>query len=341
MALRLVEVVVPHDRVSYVRERLVDRPTLGVWELNLGEEFSLVRILLDAEATDAVLDELQELFSFTEGYRICLLPVEATLPRVEVEKKSESAVSDESDKKAGPQQKAGRIGREELYHDVIDSSRVSRVFLVMAALSTIVAANGLMTDSVAVIIGAMVIAPLLGPNVAQSLGIALGDLALVRRALRANLAGLGTAFIISVCIGLTFHVDSTTQEISSRTDVEPGDVVLALASGVAGALAFTTGLSATLIGVMVAVALLPPLATFGILLGDGQPREAFNALILLLVNLIAVNFAGVITFLVQGIRPANWWEAKKARSATLFAIIFWSALLLLALGAVFLTQSIN
>ena len=85
-----------------------------------------------------------------------------------------------------------------------------------------------------------------------------------------------------------------------------------IASGSAGALALTTGVSATLIGAMMAVALLPPLVTFGLLLGGAHPALAMGALSLFLMNLICVNLAGMTTFLVQGIHPATWWEKDRA-----------------------------
>ena len=173
----------------------------------------------------------------------------------------------------------------------------SRVYLAMVVLSTIVAAIGLYYNSVAIIIGAMVIAPLLGPNVALSLGTTLGDLSLLRRALLTALAGIATTMALSVIIGVLLQVNPASPEMASRSGVGMGDIAVALASGCAGALAFTTGVSATLIGVMVAVALLPPLVTFGLLLGGGHPALAMGALSLFLVNLICVNLAGVTTFL--------------------------------------------
>jgi uncharacterized membrane protein len=106
-----------------------------------------------------------------------------------------------------------------------------------------------------------------------------------------------------------------------------GDVALALASGAAGALAFTTGASSALIGVMVAVALLPPLVTCGLLFGAGHGAMAMGALLLFLTNMICINLAGVATFLLQGIRPLSWWEAKVARKATLRAMLLWVVLL--------------
>ncbi|HBZ55020.1 MAG TPA: TIGR00341 family protein, partial [Syntrophobacteraceae bacterium] len=114
--------------------------------------------------------------------------------------------------------------------------------------------------------------------------------------------------------------------------------VVALASGSAGALAFTTGVSATLIGVMVAVALLPPLVTFGLLLGGGHTELSMGALSLFLVNLICVNLAGVITFLIQGIRPATMWEKDRALKATRIAIALWVALLAALVGMMLLLR---
>jgi uncharacterized hydrophobic protein (TIGR00341 family) len=179
-----------------------------------------------------------------------------------------------------------RIGREELYEDIKDAARCSRVYLTMVVLSTIVAAVGLYYNSV-IIIGAMVIAPLLGPNVALSLSTALGDQALLRHALLTALAGIATTMVLSVIIGVLLNVDPATPEVASRNAVGMGDIAVALASGAAGALAFTTGVSATLIGVMVAVALLPPLVAFGLLPGGGYPGMAMGALSLFLMNLVS------------------------------------------------------
>jgi uncharacterized hydrophobic protein (TIGR00341 family) len=208
----------------------------------------------------------------------------------------------------------------------------------MVVLSTIVAAVGLYYDSVAIIIGAMVIAPLLGPNVALSLGTTLGDLSLLRGALLTALAGIASTVVLSAIIGALVQVNPASPEVASRNAVGLGDIAVALTSGCAGALAFTTGVSATLIGVMVAVALLPPLVTFGLLLGGGHSAAALGALSLFLMNLICVNLAGVMTFLVQGIRPAIWWERDRAVKATRIAIALWAALLAALVGMLLLRK---
>jgi uncharacterized membrane protein len=84
----------------------------------------------------------------------------------------------------------------------------------------------------------------------------------------------------------------------------------------------------------VAVSLLPPLVTFGLLLGSGFLPEAIGALLLFLVNVICVNLSGVVTFLAQGIAPRSWWEAKMARRATKIAIILWVLILAVLIVAI-------
>ena len=117
-----------------------------------------------------------------------------------------------------------------------------------------------------------------------------------------------------------------------------GDVALALASGTAGALAFTSGLPSTVIGVMVAVAILPPLVTCGLLIGAGNRVMAIGAMLLFFTNIICVNLAGVLTFLIQGIRPLTWWEATRAKKATRKAMMLWFGLLLALVAIILFSQ---
>ncbi|MDQ6869920.1 MAG: TIGR00341 family protein [Pseudomonadota bacterium] len=315
MALRLIEIVLREKDAGDLRELLKEHKVLEHRQIRLPDGEVLVRILLEAGQSEAVLDLFEERYAGGHGDRVVILPVEATLPRNE----PEPAASEEKPPE--------RISREELYEEIKNGARCSRVYLAMVVLSTIVAAIGLHQNSVAIIIGAMVIAPLLGPNVALALGTTLGDLSLLRRALLTALAGIAAATALSVIIGALWHVDPALSEVASRTRVRLADTAVALASGCAGALASTMGAPAALIGVMVAVALLPPLVTFGLLLGGGHPALAMGALSLFLLNLICVNLAGVATFLVQGIRPASWWEKDRAVKATRIAIGLWVGLL--------------
>jgi uncharacterized hydrophobic protein (TIGR00341 family) len=174
----------------------------------------------------------------------------------------------------------------------------------------------------------------------MSLGTTLGDVGLLRRAALTNLVGILAAFGLAVLVGLVFRVDAEIPAIASRTQVGFGDLLLALAAGSAGTLAFTRGLAGAVIGVMVAVALVPPLVVCGMLLGAGQTASAFGAFLLTAANLVCINLAGVGVFLLQGVRPRSWWEAERAKKATRKAMLLWAALLAVLVLILWLNQQL-
>jgi uncharacterized hydrophobic protein (TIGR00341 family) len=337
MALRLIELILPEDQIKYTQDILKDCQALGVWYENLQENKFLIRILLLAEKTEAAMDTFEKHFSSVDGFRIILLPVQASIPQPE---QPEEKPPENVEEQPGQQlaSNIGRISRDELYNDVVDSAKITKVYLILVVLSSIVAAIGLLRSNVAIIIGAMVIAPLIGPNVALSLATTLGDIHLARNSLKTLIVGIFAAYVISVSLGFIFAISPDMPEIVSRTAIGIGDIILGLVAGSAGALSFTTGIPTTLIGVMVAVALLPPLVTCGMLSGSGYWQDAFNAFLLVLTNVICINLAGVITFMLQGIKPLTWWEADKAKKATKIAITLWVSLLLTLLIIIVISQ---
>jgi uncharacterized membrane protein len=136
-------------------------------------------------------------------------------------------------------------------------------------------------------------------------------------------------------IGFIYTVHPENPAIAARTNLHWSDLVLALASGAAGVLAFTSGGQLSLIGVMVAVALMPPLVTAGLMFGSSLPGMGFKALELAFANVICVNLAGIVTFSLQGIRPATWWGKSKAGKAKSRALKIWITLLLLLAAILF------
>jgi len=321
---RVMQIFIPQGSDDTIEKLLEGHEVLGRWRDTDAAQIVL-HLLVPAEETEPIMDRFEQQFGTTKGFHVILFPVEAVLPRPEPEPEPDKEEpSEESEEiKYGRQ----RISREELYGVVTDGLDISRVFLGLTILSAVVAAVGLLRNDVAVIIGAMVIAPLLGPNVAMSLATTLGDYALLRRALVSNVTGLATAFACALGIGFFIQVDVNIPSILSRTQTGSTDIILALAAGSAGTLAFTQGLSGAVIGVMVAVALMPPLIVSGMLLGNGNIALALGALLLTTSNLICINLAGVATFLIQGVRPRNWWEAERAKKATWRAILAWVVLL--------------
>jgi uncharacterized hydrophobic protein (TIGR00341 family) len=321
MALRLAYIYLPKDNSGFLDDLRENFNIIEYYE-NEEKDRKEIKLLLDAEMAEPVLDFIENRYGLQEGFRVIVTPVEAVIPRLGVEKKPEI---DEENQKS--ESEAKRIYREELYEDINSVSSGGRTFILLVILSAFVASIGLLRANIAIIIGAMVIAPLLGPNMGMALAATLGDSALAKRSLKTNLTGIAFAVTIAIALGWFATVDVTNPEIASRLKVSYADFVIALASGAAGALSFTSSVPGSLIGVMVAVALLPPLMVFGLLVGDGQFQTSLNALLLLMTNVVCVNISGVAMFLYQGVRPNSWWEAKKAKKQTRIAIAVWMALL--------------
>lgn len=326
MSLRLIELVISAEKGKELVDSLKDHKTIDIWRDSIDEDRAFFRILVPTEHSETILDFLEKRFSGTGYFRIILLPVEASIPRPEpgeIEKKENGKTTREKKNVS----RYIRISREELYSDIEKTVRISWVYFVMIVFAAIVASMGLIRNNVVFIIGAMVIAPLLGPNLALSFATTLGDVPLLKKAGKAIAWGVLSALVPSFLFGILFHVDIGIPELILRTEVSKGDVILALIAGSAAAISFTSELFSALIGVMVAVALLPPLVAFGMLAGAGHWDLAVGAVFLFAVNLICVNLAGVLTFLIQGIRPLTWWEAKKARKASRTAVVFWAVFL--------------
>ncbi len=329
MALRLVQVILPQAHAPHLRDLVALEPRGGPWQETLEDGLTCTRLLVEGDESSDLVDEIERRFGNVPGFHLLLLPVTTALPRP---KEDET----EAPRRFGT--KRGGLTREELRDEGFEMARPDGVFFATVVLSTIVVATGLVRGNAAVIIGAMVIAPLLGPSVALALGTTLGDTRMMTRALVANLAGVALALAITVLLGAAFHDRPFSPEILARVDVSASDVLVALAAGSAGALALTTGVASALVGVMVAVALLPPTAVVGLALGRGALHEAGQAGLLLAVNLLSVNLAATATFLLQGIRPRRWWEADRARRASMLALAIGGVLLAALATLIFLTQ---
>lgn len=325
MALRLIKVLAPKNFKNH--QDLINKDDLvdsWIEETESGQKS--ISLLADVELTEKILNDLDQAFTGNDDYRIILLPVSATIPKHEVE---EPDTEQEKEKSKEKDERVKRISREELYEEIKQVVDSSWIYLVLIALSCIVAANGLIRNSPAMVIGAMVIAPILGPNVGLSLATTLGDKALMKRSLKSILYGFSLGMILSIIMGFLFTIDPDVYEINSRTVVSFADIALGLAAGVAGCLSFTRGISAAVIGVMVAVALLPPMVATGLLLGSGMYELAFGAGLLTLTYIICVNLAGVITFLAQGIKPKSFRERREGEELSRYAIIIWVSLLVM------------
>jgi len=334
-----MEIFLPENDDDTIKELLENETILDYWQDEAPNGSMFIKLLISADKTEKILDRLEERYAGRDGFRVILLHVEGTIPRAQEPEENENENANDTVQTAESEKdKLERISREELYSNIVDNVKLSKNFITLIVISSAVAAMGLLQDNIAVIIGAMVIAPLLSPNVGLALATTLGDLALGKSALKTGFTGVAIALVLSISVGLLFDIDPTIHEIASRTQVLPADIITAFASGCAGVLAFTSGIATPLVGVMVSVALLPPLVVFGLMLGSGHSSLASGAFLLLITNIICVNLAGVVTLMLKGIRPRSWWKADQAGRTSRFAIIIWSMLLILLVLFVYISR---
>ncbi len=329
MNLRLLQIFAPSGRQDVLEGVLDDVEVVDRWTFDLEGERCLTQVLLNADRAEEVTDAIRDAFEDEDAVRMLLVTVEATIPRIEIDEDGGS----EEGKEKRPDGPRGRLGREELYHDVQQGAEINVPYLSTVALASVLAAVALVRDDPVILVGAMVVAPLLGPNLALAFATTLGDLQLGYRALKSTAVGVALALVISMGAGMLMTVDPTVEAIADRTRAGIGDITVALAAGSAGALSFTTGLPSALVGVMVAVALLPPLVNVGLLVGSGYVPAGLGAFVLVVTNIVCLNLAGILTFRLQQIRPRSWWDQDRAKRSVKIAYALW-AVLLAALAAV-------
>jgi len=195
----------------------------------------------------------------------------------------------------------------ELHEEMGRNAQPGINFFVLIVLSSIIATLGLLLDSAAVVIGAMLVAPLMSPILAFSLGIVVSDVRLIRRSIEAVFKGIALSIVLAIFIGILSPFKGLTDQIVARTQPTLLDLAVALASGMAGAYALARkDVSAALPGVAIAAALMPPLGVAGLGLSLGNPRVAGGAFLLFITNITAISLAGVLVFIVLGVRPQTW-----------------------------------
>ena len=176
-------------------------------------------------------------------------------------------------------------------------------YYVMMVLSSGLASLGLLEDSAAVVIGAMLVAPLMGPLIGAGLALAQGNSKLFRNAIGVALAGVATGLAVSVVAGMLNPGFEPSLEVEARGSPDILDLGVAVLSGFVAAYAMgRPGVAGTLAGVAIAAALVPPLCVVGIGFTNARPVVAANAAVLLLTNLVAIILSAATAFVMLGVR---------------------------------------
>ncbi len=305
--MRLIRTLVSDANRDEVLASLDERDVdyVIVQEESDRDDRTLVEFPVPTQAVETVLDELREVRGDDGSYTVVSSAETVFSEHVDELEDRYITGSEEDDS----------IATEEIRSMALDMTPGAKTYYSMTLLSALVATAGLLLDSPAIVVGSMVIAPLVGSALTASLGTVLDERSLVVDGLKTQLFGLvvaiGGASLFSLGLKtaafLPPAVDvSTTQQIAQR--ISPGllSTVVGAAAGAAGAFGLATGVSVTLVGVMIAAALIPAAAAVGIGIAWGIESVAAGALFLLVMNAIAIHLAGAAVLWYLGYRPEEW-----------------------------------
>ena len=297
--MRLVQVFVPHGDLDLVLETAAETGVdYAVSEQTSRGEFeALVSVPVPPAAVEPFLSELRAAGLDEGSYTVVTA--------------AETVVSNRTDELH--REFAGtRISREELQSRAADLAPAASTYFVLLVVSTAIATAGLLLDSAATIIGAMVVAPLMGPALSASVGVVVDDDTLAGRGVVLQVTGICVAVATAAAIGWLLRgtvllppgFDITTvPEVRERTTPSVLALFLALGSGVAGVVSLVRNVGSVLVGVAIAVALVPPAATAGLGIAWGHPTVVVTAGTLVLVNLLSINLTALILLWLSGYRP--------------------------------------
>jgi uncharacterized hydrophobic protein (TIGR00271 family) len=224
-----------------------------------------------------------------------------------------------------------REDRVALAERIGQSTPASADFVMMMALSSVLASLGLLQGATAVVIGAMLVAPLMGPLLGAGLAVVQGNLKLFRDASSAIGIGVGIGLLVSLVVGVLNPGYEPSLEIEARGNPDLLDLGIALASGMVAAYAQgRPNVASTLAGVAIAAALVPPLAVVGLALTAGHPAIAGNAGVLLTTNLVAITLGAGLVFRMLGVRVARAEEEGPAWARRAVILLVMSAMMLSA-----------
>ena len=221
--------------------------------------------------------------------------------------------------------------RDQLFFEGPERNRRLSRYWLLLPLAAVIASAGVVSDSTATVIGAMIVAPLMTPILGIVLAVVLADGANLRRCLLLVVAGAAAVVAIGWLMGQFVPypvVAATNSQVAARVTPRIVDLVAALATGAVGAVALArSDISDTLPGVAIAISLVPPLAVVGLTLESGAPRESLGAFLLFATNVAAILASGILVMAFH--RVHRFFGAAGARYGG--AIVVIAALLLVVI----------
>ncbi len=318
--MRLVEVMLLADEARTELLDVLDAEQLDYSIVDMTDDptrSAMISFPVAAHAVESIQDQIADLDCRDEMYTVVYDP--------------ETIVSDrlDDDVEEDPQVGAlapGRISRRELHSKAADLLPDFVIYTILTAISAVVATAGVLLNSLSVLIGSMVIAPLLGPALSTAVATVIDDQRLFGRSVLFQLKGSVVALVSSVVFAYTAKsatyvsrnadIDVLLQ-LSTHTSPAFLLVAVAVCGGIAGAISLSTSGSTELVGVMVAAAIMPPIGIVGVGIAWGRPRVVLGSTAVVLINLMSINLAAIVSLWYLGYKPDSWQELKQTRSKLL------------------------
>lgn len=204
------------------------------------------------------------------------------------------------------------IDHRGIIRNAVANVELSGSYLAMLLLAGVIALLGLLTNSVAVVIGAMLISPLMGPIISLGLAFTIGDLALARKGMRSIAVSVVLTIVVTTLVAFISPLNEPTSEILARVRPNIYDLFVAMLAGTAGAVALCTRINylITATGVAVATAVIPPLSVVGFGLGSGRPVLGLGGFLLFFTNFVAIVLTADLVFYLFNFHSAMVAEEK-------------------------------
>ena len=208
--------------------------------------------------------------------------------------------------------RAALVNHKAVIKDVYLEVDISAGYFLMLTIANLIALMGLITNSAAVIIGAMLISPLMGPILSSGFAFITGDVGIGRRAFKKVSYSVVFTIIVATFFTYLSPLQEVTSEIAARTRPNLYDLIIAVLAGTAGAIAICTkkGYITIVTGVAIATAVIPPLSVAGFGLGIGRPSIALGGFLLFFTNFVAIILATCIVFYIHGFKPGITTETE-------------------------------
>ncbi len=304
--MRRLKVTAPENSRKEVKEILEEfsKDITSTEVEKKDKEFVEFNLILEPDDIDDAVEKVRHIKEINKGELTVEIIEESA--KIEKGKKMENASS--------------RLSIQEMYSKALTFSTFDWYSWILIALSAGIAVFGVMVSNVMIVVGAMVIAPLLGPFISTSFGLVIGDKRIIRDSMINALIGvLITMFVAFIIPKPGFNEVNALMELIANPHVTT--IPLSLFVGSASALTFVSGNKEQLAGVAVAIALVPPAAVSGIALSIGAFNTFLKALIIIVTNISALILAGSITFKVSGVSPSTYYRKKVSKEKFKQAVV--------------------